>query len=148
MRSIKSLLVLCLAVSVVGCASQPRPPIDAGSHTALAKTWAATQVCGIQGNISPETVALGVVYLTSALSQYSINSEGFNSEMQYWAKQRPIPASKCNEIAILIAQRKQQIDIQNQNTALQRQEMDRMLNNQPKRTVCNNIAGQILCSTY
>lgn len=142
MKFITMLLVIGAYALVTGCSGMVRPTMTDTQTREAAAALKLIFVCSEGGHLDADTTATGVLLLRSSVSQYNVDPD----YILRLAKDMPVEASTklCNEAAVYIAMGKQQ-------AASQRQQVQSAPQYQyvaPKRTVCNNIAGQILCSTY
>ncbi len=141
MRYIKSLLVLCLAVLVVGCTT-PRPPMSDAVAQQTAFSTAVIVRCYEAGEFDADTVAAGRTMVNNFASRYTYDTDQLLRMAQNYSVADA--TSKCKEMAVTIASYRQQVAA-NQRSAPATPQYQYV---QPARTICNNIAGQILCSTY
>lgn len=141
MKFITMLLIVGAYALVSGCATV-RPTMTDTQAREAAAAMKVLYVCSQGGHHDADTTAAGMLLLKNNFSHYNADGEAIIS----MAKTMPMEASTqlCNEAAVHISMGKQQ-------AAAQRQQVQSTPQYQyvaPKRTVCNNIAGQILCSTY
>lgn len=142
MFSIKYLIVICIAVLMVGCAGygvKPAMPDPLYDH--LGEGAHQVQRCGDMGMMSPELAAFGTLYLQSIARQYSFDMDRLIASS---ARMREVNQESCNKVAVFLATEQQRSAQQTRYV----QPAPQPNYSLPARTVCNNIAGQILCSTY
>lgn len=143
--------LLCAAVTglvLAGCAST-KPVMQDSEYTRYTKLWLVVDYCNHQGWIDPETAARGKRYVTADIQRYSFDSDRFNREVRWLSQNNPMPVEQdCRKAAMSIHERKQYIDIANQNAAEQQQAIQNVINNRPVQTYCNKIGNQVLCNSY
>ena len=141
MRSLKSLLVLCLAVLVVGCATQ-RPAMTEYDYQSYARSTAIAIHCYEAGVFDADTTASARTMINNRINQYTYDQNYMMQIAKGISKEYAL--GHCREAAVLIAAYRQQVAANQR----QSQPAPQPTYTQPARTICNNIAGQILCSTY
>ena len=152
MRSLKSLLVLCLAVSVVGCAAQPaqKRTLTDAEQDQVSRTLAAINVCGNSGKVSPDLIAVGNLSMQQMFSWAIYDRDRINQAVVSYIPQ--VDDQDCTILANFLATIKLKQETHQRQAAINSMQESQAAPlyqySTPKRTVCNNIAGQILCSTY
>ena len=142
MRYIKSLLVLCLAILVVGCATQ-RPAMTEDIYQNHAKGVAVIYHCYIENVFDADTAAAGKALVNGSMNRYIYDQKYMIQLVQGISKEYAL--GQCKEAAVTIAEYRQRQNAANQRSAPTAPQYQYST---PARTICNNIAGQILCSTY
>lgn len=142
MKFITMLLVIGAYALVTGCTGMVRPTMTDTQAREAAAAIKLLAVCSDGGHHDADTTASGLLQLRNSFSRFNVDGD----YVMNMAKSMPVEASTkaCNEAAIAISIGKQQMANQQQ----QSQAAPQYQYVAPKRTVCNNIAGQILCSTY
>lgn len=131
---------------LVGCASQPAPQLDAQGYTIFAGAWYEVNNCIESGSLSPDVGALGKRYVQSNLSRFGFNQSLFETEYRKIAATGQVSAARCNQLATSIMQQKQQTDIQNAANAAHQQQIQNVINNQPRQVYCNTVGGVTMCN--
>ncbi len=141
-------IVLGLVIGFNGCAVN-KPIMGDNEYSQLTKFWYVVDYCTQQGWIDPDTAARGKRYITANVYRYSFDSDRFNREV-YSLSQNTIKPSEqdCRKGAMLIHERKQNIELANQNASEQQQAIQNIINNRPVQTYCNKIGNQVLCNSY
>lgn len=142
MKFITMLLVIGAYALVTGCSGMVRPTMTDTQAREAAAAIKILAVCVDGGYLNADTAATGLLHIRDSVNQYNADKDYIWS----MAKTMPMTASTqlCNEAAVYISMGKQQAAAQQQ----QVQSTPQYQYSLPKRTVCNNIAGQMLCSTY
>jgi len=143
MQRLIIVIAVIIAYAIVsGCAVQPRAIPDSRELHGAAAALKLTYGCMQSGYITPDTAATAKIMVQYRLKEYQVDPV----YMANLAQSMPvdITLNACNEVALIVAEF-------NQVAAANRQNAQSTPSYQyvaPRRTVCNNIAGQILCSTY
>lgn len=141
MRSFKFLLVLCLAVLVVGCATA-RPPMSEYNYQSFARSAAIATHCYEANVFDADTAATARIMINNRINEYAYDQAYLTQLAKEVSKEYAL--AHCKEAAVLIAEYRQRVAANQQ----QSQAAPQYQYVPPKRTICNNIAGQVLCSTY
>ena len=141
MKFITMLLVVGAYALVTGCATV-RPTMDEPTSRMVIAAAKLIHECPQQGYMDTNTAGAGRLLLRNRVGDYNVDPE----YMEQLAESVPVEISQrtCTEMAIAIAEQQQRAAINRQNASATPQYQY----STPKRTVCNNIAGQMLCSTY
>jgi hypothetical protein len=142
MRFITMLLIMGAYGLVTGCTGMVRPTMTDTQAREAAAAIKVLMVCSQGGYHDADTTAAGLLLLKNNFSQYNTDGEAIMN----MAKTMPMEASTqlCKDAAVHISMGKQQAAINRQSFQITPQYQY----STPKRTICNNIAGQMLCSTY
>lgn len=142
MKFITMLVVIGAYALVTGCTGMVRPTMTDTQAREAAAALKLVADCADNGYHDADTTAAGLLQLRNSFDRFDVDKNYILS----MAKTMPMSASTqaCNEVAVFISMGKQQAAAQRQ----QAQSTPQYQYSTPKRTVCNNIAGQILCSTY
>jgi len=142
-------LGLCSTLLLVGCASTPRPELPDAGYAVAAQEIVGGTKCGTLGYTSPESASLGVAYIKSDLNAYRYDLSRMTTQLQVTEQNFPtVSREACNKFAMWVSERTRQIDTHNQNAQDQQESLQNMINNRPRQTYCNRVAGQTLCNTY
>ena len=149
----KSLCVLPMSLVLsllVGCATQPKPEMSSEDYTKFSKTWIGIHLCNNKGWISPDIAAKGKRFATGILNQYSYTVDRIDQGIRNQEAQGYSPTQgDCNELAMLIAEKDQQIAIHNQQVDNNHVANQEYINSTKlKNTYCNKIGTQVFCNTY
>lgn len=139
---------LCLVALglVVGCGSV-KPPMPDSKYADFSQTRYGIAKCAEMGLLPADTAARGLTYNASAINTYTFDQAKLDGMLQ---GQRWTPTSgNCNQLAVAINQRQQQIQIHNDAVNSQRDANLIYEATRPKQTYCNRInGGNVLCSSY
>lgn len=141
MKYITLLLVFCAYALVSGCATQ-RPAMTEEVYQNHAKGAAVIYHCYTENVFDADTAAAGKALVNGSMNRYTYDQAYMLQLSQGVSKEYAL--SQCKEAAVTIAEYKQRQNVANQ----QQQAVPQYQYRQPARTICNNIAGQMLCSTY
>ena len=136
-----SLIIVAYSL-VTGCAGITRPNMSESEARKAASAAKIIYGCMQAGYIDANMAATGKIILQQRMSRYNVDQD----YLVNLAKTMPVEISlrTCNDLALEIAEYQQKTAINRQNA----QSEPQYQYSAPKRTVCNNIAGQVLCSTY
>lgn len=145
---VKSLGLVMLVSALVGCAT-PKPELPAEWYERISRSWIQVHNCNNAGELSPEDTAWILRYMTSELQRYSYDPVKLNTIIQNTnpASVKLVP-EECKDMAVLVADRKIQTQINNQNAARTEQQIQDAINSRPTNTYCNKIGAQVLCNSY
>lgn len=144
MRYFKTLLVLSVAVLVVGCAGMHRPEMEEDMYKNASLGWAVAYHCHQTGAMLAEDSATIKNMIIRRTQQYTFDANRLNQMARN--VDRNYALAQCKEAEVAASQYRQMN--QQQSVVQQSQSVPQYQYSQPARTICNNIAGQILCSTY
>lgn len=132
---------------LVGCASQPAPQMQDHEYASIARGWVAWNRCISTGLLSPEIGAMGTRYIENDLSRVAFDSVRMDREVAK-ASAEVTEADKgfCNQMATLVTNQKQEIDLHNASIANQQQILQNSINNSPRQVYCNTVAGTTMCN--
>lgn len=140
--------LLPAVVLLTGCASAPLPIMSDSDYKKAAQALAGINMCGEAGYIDPATASLGIRYLTADLgNSYHSNVMDLYVDAAK-AEIAAVTKEDCNMAAMRIADRKQQIQYQNEVYAQDREEIQKAIENRPRQTSCSTFGTQTLCNTY
>ncbi|WP_278348661.1 hypothetical protein [Stutzerimonas kunmingensis] len=139
---------LVLGVGVLsGCMSTPKPMLASSEYTKVSGSWVAWNRCVAAGLVSPDIGALGLRYIQADLGNYQYDQATLDAAVHQASREMPqADSSFCNNAAALVAQRKQQIDINNAAVSKQEQVLQNTLNNIHKPVYCNTVGGVTMCN--
>lgn len=145
----KLICVMLSGLILAGCATQ-RPPMPDEKYGAFAHGWAILHHCSIDGNINSDTAARGRTYMVSTMNAYSFDGKRLDAEAYQAIQTGNKPSmQECRLLDISIQGRKQQIENQNAQAAMQQQETQNMIRaTKPTQTYCNKIGTQVLCNSF
>lgn len=147
MRKLCGLSVLGVVVLFGGCATPA--PLSEDGYERTAIMYAGSYRCGVQGFIAPDNAALGMQYSRSGLTGWTYDSAKLEQRVQVLKQRSNWPSKEeCNELAMTIHTRKQQINVNNQNAKADQDSINQAINNRPTQTYCNKIGSQLLCNSY
>lgn len=137
-------------VLLTGCATTPKPELSNEDYQKYSRIWAATHFCNNKGWVSPDVAATGVRFIRANLASYTTDAARFDREVAWYASNNTTPTqADCNQLAMAIQDRKQQIDINNYNVEANQRATQELINsNRIKNTYCNKIGSQTFCNTY
>lgn len=132
-----------------GCATQ-RPPMPDEKYADFSRGWAALHHCSMDGMIDADAAARGRTYMVSTMNTYSFDGKRLDAEAYRAIQAGNKPSVQdCRSLNISIQGRKQQIENQNAQAAIQQQEAQNMLRaTKPTQTYCNKIGTQVLCNSF
>lgn len=139
---------LVIGLTLVGCATQ-RPQMPEERYYGFARTWASIGYCANQGWIDPDTAARGRTYVGSAVDTYTFDRTRMATAIADIGKTLPPSQENCRALAVDIQARKQQIDNQNANAAIQQKSAQDMINaTRSTQSYCNKIGTQVFCNSF
>ena len=145
----KLITALILVSVLAGCATQ-RPPMPEDKYAGFARGWAALHHCSMDGMIDADAAARGRTYMVSTMNTYSFDGKRLDAETYQAIQSGNKPSVQdCRSLNVSIQGRKQQIENQNAQAAMQQQEAQNMLRaTKPTQTYCNKIGTQVLCNSF
>lgn len=144
----KILIVAIMATSMLaGCASRPRQQLSENMYYDYALHYIWLSKCGASGQMDPELASFGLSRLRGTLSNYSYDPARMGAILRERESANPTQED-CNKFAMSIHDVKRQVATNQQNSAIQQQQLQSILNNSPKQTYCNKIAQSVFCQTY
>ena len=152
MRFITLLLIAGAYVLVSGCAAQPaqKRALTDAEHVQVAKTLAAMNVCGNSGKVAPDLIAVGNLSMQQMFSWAIYDRARLSQDVDSYIPQ--VDDQDCTILANFLATVRLKKETQQRQAAVNSMQESQAAPlyqySTPKRTICNNIAGQILCSTY
>ena len=147
LKALKMGLVI-LFITLSGCATT-KPEMLSNDYAKYSRSWVAVHSCNTQGFIDSGTAATGLRYVQSNINHFTFNPDTLKENMDWVAgNSNPITETECRKLALVIQQRKQQIELNNSNASIQQQALQDLNNNRPKQTYCNKIGTQVFCTTY
>ena len=133
---------------VSGCATQ-KPWFTEEQYMQTAQRWYVVNQCGRLGKMNPATAAKGLDYIKADNSKFQHYPQKVADYIMSFKDNPPSTSDEvCNQVAMTIEGRSKQIADDNKFRQDQLNEFNRQLSNQPKRTYCNQIGSQTMCSTY
>lgn len=149
MKLPKMLSGVLISTLLIGCATTLKSEMDEEQYVEYARLHTALSYCGASGLMDAGTAAQGLTYIKVGLNKYAYYPERLKSNIDYVEQYEEVPTSAtCNQVAMLVQGRKQQIAVQNQHTKDNRDTLDKVNNNWPKPIVCNQVGGSTLCTAY
>ena len=144
----KTVIAALTGLVLAGCATQ-KPQMPDEKYQAFARGWSAIGYCNNKGWIDADTAARGRTYVGSAVDTYTFDRARMGVTIAEVGKSAPPSQESCRELAMTIQARKQQIDNQNANMAIQQQSVQNMINaTKSTNTYCNKIGTQVLCNSF
>lgn len=149
----KHWIVVLGMVALAGCASAPPPVMPSAHYDMWAKGLGIAKGCGIQGYVDADTSAWGFNAVWSRMHSYTFDEPTMASAVdrfreQFMSMDSETKKTMCNEFAIEVAQRRQQIA--NNNAVVQeniRQTDQAIQSIQNSRPIhCNTINGMTMCN--
>lgn len=141
--------VVLSTLLLAGCASTPRAMLDDGGYESYANSYVGLNSCGSSGKMSPDVAARGLAQIKTNINQYAYYPQRLAVFVENAQRDNePGTQEQCNQLAMAIYGRKQQIDNQNQAYQADQAELNRVLNNRTMQTYCNRVGTQTLCTTY
>jgi len=142
MHSIKFTCAILITLLMVGCAGyQPKPEMPAVMYEQIGDFTYQVVRCNEMGMITPELAATGSIAIQTLVRRYTVDEGQLVAAA---SRTRTVDQASCNKVAMEIATYQQRSAAQLRYNAPAPQPNYSL----PGRTVCNNIAGQLLCSTY
>lgn len=136
-----------LMLSMVGCASQPKPVMQDHEYMGFAQGWAGWQACIKAGAVTPEIGALGIRYVTGELNSRSYDAARLNQEVQKAiSAAAPVDTAACNMFATVVAEKKQQMEINRATYQSYQQSLQNNMPVIPKPIYCTTVAGVTMCN--
>ncbi|WP_185754734.1 MULTISPECIES: hypothetical protein [Pseudomonas] len=145
------MLSISIAALLSGCATTPKPIMPNSVYDDFARGYAVVQICGISGQMSPDTALWAKRMLNSRAGSYSFDPAFLESRYQaiYHPGLTTPPAEVCNQYAMASEEYKQVVQANNaQVEANTRAIQTQIQNNRPVNTYCNKIGTQTLCNSY
>ena len=145
----KIIFVLVAGSLLSGCVTQ-KPSLAENQYTAFATLLTGIHKCVVTGYVTPEVGARAQSYAEGNLNTYQFNLEVLKSRVTQVADNVNPSQGDCNTLAMQVAQRKNQIDANNEQVAREAQAWKDLSNsqNQNKTTYCNKIGTQTICNSY
>lgn len=145
----KVIFVLVAGSLLSGCVTQ-NPPLSDDQYTAFATLLTGIHKCVVTGYVTPEVGARAQSYAEGNLNTYQFNFEVLKSRISRVADTVNPSQGDCNTLAMQVAQRKNQIDANNEQVAREAQAWKNLSDsqNQNKTTYCNKIGTQTICNSY
>ena len=147
MNTLKTLPVILVSFVMAACAATPKPELSVMQYQSAANGMHVIDTCIASGKMSPEIGALGETYLKGMVKQYSFDITRLVAATEF-LKDTLVTSEECNRAAMQITQRKQQIDINNQNNQMAVDQLNSLNNQRTTNTYCNKIGTQLFCNTY
>lgn len=150
----RSLISLCTAALLMGCASAPPPPKQAMSdnqYKELARDWVQVQKCGQSGMLSPAAASVAESYVRIEINSYLYDRPRFKEAVE---AVQGVPAQEhCNAVAIFVAGKQRQAQEATAANAASNAAMQSLTNQlynfgKSNTTYCNSIGTQTICSRY
>ena len=141
MKYITLLLVCCAYALVSGCATH-RPAMTEYDYQNYARSAAVITHCYEANVFDADTTAAAHAMFNSRINQYAYDQVYMMKIAKGISKEYAL--NYCKEAAVAIASYRQQVAANQRSVPAAPQYQYEA----PKRTICNNISGQILCSTY
>lgn len=136
-----------MLLALVGCASQPKPMMQAHEYTGFAQGWAGWQKCIQSGAVSPEIGALGIRYVTNELHDRAYDANRLNQEIQKAvAATTSVDTSACNSFAAVVAGKQQQMELNRATYQSHQQSLQSNMPIIPKPVYCTTVAGVTMCN--
>ncbi len=103
-------IVICvMAFTLAGCTSAPKQALPDSEYQTYAARIVAVSLCGRSGQLAPDVASLGLTYVRSDLDTYSWDQARMRTFVDGPTWPQPSTA-ECNQMAMMIHGRKQQID--------------------------------------
>lgn len=148
MKLPKILAGVVISVVLAGCATT-KPEMTEEKYVEYARLHTALNYCGSSGHMDAGTAAQGLTYISSGLTRYIYYPERLKGNIEYVQQYEESPSiAVCNQLAMLVHDRKQQIVIQNDNAKSNQEAVNQVSTGWPKQTYCNRFGSQTLCTTY
>jgi hypothetical protein len=144
----KIFIMATVATSLLaGCASRPLKPMTQEEYTQYSVDYVGISKCGELGYMDTELASFGLSQMRSSLTYYSYDAARMAANFKHMQTQTPTQEN-CNKVAMQIHDLKRRVATNQQNSAVQQQQLQSILNNSPKQTYCNKFGSQVMCSTY
>jgi len=145
----KVIFALVAGSLLSGCVTQ-KPSLADNQYTAFATLLTGIHKCVMTGYVSPEVGARAQSYAEGNLNTYQFNLEVLKSRVTQVADNVNPSQGDCNTLAMQVAQRKNQIDANNEQVAREAQAWKDLSDSQNKNktTYCNQIGTQTICNSY
>ncbi len=144
MKTIGCFLTL---LALAGAAVAAKPEMTEEQYKQHAAMWVGIPKCNTAGHIDPALAAWGLTDVQTSASRYEFDQDRMRSLVAELENLEPSPEN-CRGAAMALAGRKQAVDQANRFTSSKPSWSNEWTVPLPKRTICNRVGGQTLCSTY
>lgn len=137
-------LLSLVFISLIGCASNQKPPMPENMYYQAASEAALLNQCGTLGLMSPDIAATGFNNIGRVVKTYAFDVNRLNSLIPTV----DVEATKesCNKMAIGIQSAKQkedQLRFSNQQAV-----PDLVIQTKPTSTYCNKVGATVMCNSF
>lgn len=144
----KTVVIGLLVYGLMGCATTPKPELDATGYQVLARGSIALPECAATGYMFPEIAAMGTTYLKQIAMNYSYDASKLNKVIDNEIG-KPVTKEECNIFSMKIHERKQRIEAQASISHQQALADQTLLNStRSSSTNCTKIGAQLFCNTF
>ena len=149
MLKMSTRVIALVTLAFMGCATTQQATLTDDEYDKVAATYAGAYQCGASGSMDPASASLGMTYAVSGLRGRSYDQSRLDWKVHQLKQQDNWPSkAECNQLAMTIQGRKQQIAINNENAASNQAAWDKVISNRPRQTYCIKDNIQVLCNTY
>lgn len=134
-------------LALAGAAVAAKPEMTEDQYKQHAVMWAGIPKCNAAGHIDPALAAWGLTDVQTSASKYEFDRDRMRSIVAELQNHEP-SVENCRGAAMALAGRKQAIDQANRSSSPQARWDNEWVTPLPRRTICNKVGTQTLCSTY
>ena len=138
-----------VAMLLTGCATA-KPPLPTAQYDGFANGFAAVQLCGQSGKLSPDAALWAKRRLSYNLSTWDYDPNLINANFQRaLALNSTVSIQDCNKLAMDSAEYRHIVEENNaQVDSNERAWQNQIQTNRPINTYCNTIGTQTFCNSY
>lgn len=137
--------VLITGLVLAGCATTTKPWMSDAEYESYSTAYFTVTKCGESGKIPSSIAAQGLSRLKQNINTYSYFPERLSAYFELKNSEGTLPSKgDCNNVAISIQEHTQGNTTYNQGIQGNQKYQVEL----PKRTICNQVGTQTMCSTY
>lgn len=149
MLKLSTRVIALVSLGLVACATAQQTELTDEEYDKVATTYTGAYRCGASGSMDPASASLGMTYAVSGLQGRLYDQSRLNWKVHQLKLRDNWPSkTECNQLAMTIQARRQQIAIHNENVAANQAAWDKVVNTRPKQTYCIKDNIQVLCNSY
>ena len=147
--NILRIVPMALVLGLLGGCATTKPELSSEGYDKFSKVWVGVHFCNNKGWMASDVAARGKGIATSLLNQHSYDSARIEREIFSMQSQSSITQGDCNNLAMAIQERSQQITVNNQNAEAEQRATQELINStRIKNTFCNRVGNSTVCNTY